>query len=594
MRPATDGSGDRWLAAGGFALAFALTVVLALTPEARGYEPSIYGAYPWYFWALAVLAVVVGSVVVVRSARSGTNDWLFGLLLVLTVVGLLVFLPYFRGYVMFGRADVLSHVGFIRDIQQTGRVSPGNIYPNVHLLVLSLAYATGLDPGTMLMALAGVGSLFAVLSFVALVDTVFDRRRALLSVPFAVALVAAQSVPYVFSVLLVPFVLYLFVVERRARAVHVRAALGLALFGLVIYHPITVLFLLLVFVVYGVARVLHTRGVLASSESVTGPVGATPVSQLVVAVFAVWYLDFPKIVERFGTVFETLASPGGVGSSAATYSETVAQYSPALVDIARIAALRYGASGILLTLGGCYAVAVLVATLRSRANGTVFRSTFVGALGLFTGLSALFFVVDLLVGFGRPLVYAELFGALLAGPFVYFLAQRTGTRRAVYGLSYVAIAVLVATSTMGLYASPLTVGQNQQVTEAELEGSEWYIENRDMGNDLTEFGTETHRFRDAVFGRETYSGDQVVTSGTDRIPRHFGYTENDTLGASYEGDKYLVLTAAGRTFYGSVYPDYREFWKYERSDFERLERDPTVASVYDNGEYDIYRVNATG
>lgn len=42
---------------------------------------------------------------------------------------------------MFGRADVLSHVGFIRDIQKTGQISPGNIYPNFHLLVLSLSYA---------------------------------------------------------------------------------------------------------------------------------------------------------------------------------------------------------------------------------------------------------------------------------------------------------------------------------------------------------------------------------------------------------------------------------------------------------------------
>ncbi|WP_262176613.1 hypothetical protein [Haloarcula laminariae] len=590
----SDGAGDRWLAAGGFALLFALTAVLATTPEAAGYEPSIYGAYPWYFWALAVAALLVGNVVVVRSARSGTDDWRFGLLLVVAVVGVLVFLPYFRGYAMFGRADVLSHVGFLRDIQRTGRVSPGNIYPNSHLLVLSLAYATGLEPGTMLMSLAGIGSLFSVLSFVALVNAVFDRRRALLSVPFAAALVAAQSVPYVFSVLLVPFVLYLFVMERRTQAVGVRAALGLALFGLVIYHPITVLFLVLFLVVYGTARFLHARGVLASAEPVTGPVGATPVSQLVVAVFAVWYLDFPKIVKRFGIVFETLAAPGGSGSSAASYSETVAQYSPSMVDIGRIAALRYGESAILLTLGGCYALAVLVATLRSRTSGTVFRSTFVGSLGLFTALSALFFLVDLLVGFGRPLVYAELFGAVLAGSFVYFLAERTGTRTAVYGLLYVTVAVLVATSTMGLYISPLTVGQNQQVTEAELSGSGWYIENRDAGDGLAEFGTETHRFRDAIYGRETYADGQVVTSGTDRIPRHFGYTGNDTLGASYGSDKYLVLTAAGRTFYGSVYPDYREFWKYEQSDFDRLERDPTVSSVYDNGEYDVYRVNATG
>lgn len=588
-----DATDDRWLAAGGFALALACAVILATTPAATGYEPSIYEVYPWYFWALAGVALLVGNAVVVRSARRGTSDWWYGLLLVLTVVGLLVFLPYFRGYAMFGRADVLSHVGFLRDIQRTGRVSAGNIYPNFHLLVLTLAYATGVESPTVLMGIAGIGSLFSIVSFVALVSAVFDRRRALLAVPFAIAFVAVQSVPYVFSILLVPFVLYLFVMERRTRATHVRAALGVSLFALVIYHPITTLFLLLVFGVYGVARALHTRDVLASTERVTGPVGALPFSQLVVTVFAVWYLDFPKIVARITTVFRTLADPSGGGSSAATYGSTVAQYSPSLVDVVRIGALRYGPSAILLTLGGCYALAVVVAAVRARTSGTVFRSTFVGALGLFTALSVLFFVVDLIVGFGRPLVYAELFGALLAGASVYALAEHTESRAGVSGLLYVAVALVLVTTTMGLYTSPMTVGQNQQVTGAEIQGSGWYIEHRDSGDALTEFGVETHRFRDAIYGRETYDDDQVVASDTDRIPSHFGYAENDTLGASYDRDKYLVLTAAGRGFYESVYPDYREFWRYEQSDFERLPRDPTVSSVYDNGEYDVYRVNGT-
>lgn len=587
------GTDDRWLAAAGFALVLVLTVILALTPRANGYEISIYDAYPWYVWVLAGLALLVGNAVVVRSAAAETTDWWYGLLLVLTVVGLVVFLPYFRGYVMFGRADVLSHVGFIRDIQQTGQVGQENIYPSFHLLVLSLAYATGVEAPTMLMAIAGVGSLFSTVAFVALVSAVFDRQRALLSVPFATVLVAVQSVPYVFSILLVPFVLLLFVMERRSGALHVRAALAVALFSLVIYHPLTALFLVLIFGVYGAARLLHERAVLPGADRVTGPVGTMPLSQLVVAVFAVWYLDFAKIVERFGIAIGNLAAPGG-GSAAQSYSSTVAQYTPALGDIVRIAALRYGQSAILLTLGGLSALAFVVAALFYRERSTVVHTAFVGSLGLFTALSALFFVVDLLVGFGRPLVYAELFGALLAGSVFYLLAQRLASRSVAHAMLYVTVAVLLATSLLGLYASPLTVGQNQQVTQSELSGTEWYLEHRDPQDDLTEFGIDTYRYRDAIYGRYTYDDDKVVTSDTDRIPRHFGYASNDTLGASYEGDKYMVLTQTGRVFYERLYPGYTEFWKYEEADFERLPRDRTVSAVYDNGEYDVYRVNATG
>jgi hypothetical protein len=594
MFESSERTDDRWLAAGGFALVLVLTVILALTPEANGYEMSIYDAYPWYFWLLAGLAMLVGTVVIVRSASAETTDWVYGLLLVLTVVGLLLFLPYFRGYTMFGRADVLSHVGFIRDIQATESVGQENIYPNFHLLVLSLAYTTGVEAQTILMSITGIGSLFSILAFVALVSSVFDRQRALLSVPFSTVLIAGQSAPYVFSIMLVPFVLFLFVKERRTRALHVRAALAVSLFALVIYHPITTLFLVLILTVYGVARTLYERGVLTNRDRVTAPVGTMPLTQLVVAVFSVWYLDFAKILERFGIVFQNLSAPGGDGSSVATYSSTVSQYTPALVDIVRIAALRYGQSAILLAVGGLYSLVFLAAALRDRATGTVFQSTFVGALGLFTALSGVFFVFDLIVSFGRPLVYAELFAALLAGSFFYALAERTGSRRTVHVVLYVTVALVLATSTMGLYTSPSTIGQNQQVTDAELEGTEWYLEHREDGPDLTEFGIETYRYRDAVFGRYTYEDDKVVTSDTDRIPRHFGYTGNETLGASYDRDKYMVITKTGRNFYESIYPDYREFWKYEEQDFERLPRDRTVSAVYDNGEYDVYRVNATG
>ena len=583
----------RCLAAVGFGLVLVLTVILFQTPDATTYEISIYDAYPWYFWAIACVALFLGNVVIVRSAAEGTNDWMYGLLLVGTVVGVLVFLPYFRGYAVFGRADVLSHVGYIRDIQETGGIGQRNIYPNFHLLVLSLAYVVGVEPSTVIMGIAGIGSLFSIVSFLALVTTVFDRRRALLSLPFATVLVAVQSVPYVFSTLLVPFVLYLFVKERRTRALHVRAALATTLFAVVIYHPITTLFLLLIFGVYGVAQLLQDRNLLGADEGSAGSsVGAMPLSQLVVAVFAVWYLDFTAIVERFGIVLTNLATPGGGGSPASTYSSTVSEYTPALVDLVRIALVRYGQSAILLTVGGLATLFFAGSVIWRRSGWDVSRASFVGLFTLFTGLSALFFLVDLVVGFGRPLLYAELFGALLAGSLCYTLSNGTESRRTLHTALYVTLALLVAFSTFGLYASPYSVDENQQVTQAELEGSEWYVEHRSRFVRLSEFGIDVHRYRDAIYGRESYGKRRVVTSDTATIPPHFGYTERDTLGAGYERDRYMVLTRAGRIFYENLYPDYRQFWKYEQSDFQRLPRDQSVAQVYDNGEYDVYRVDA--
>jgi len=584
-----------WVAAGGYGLLLALTVVLWRTPAASVYEISIYDAYPWYFWLLACLTIIVGVVVIVRSAASGTLDWVYGLGLLLSVVTLILLLPYFRGYVTFGRADVVTHIGFIRDIQRTAAVSQGNIYPNFHLLVLTLSYATGLSPATTIMSGGAIGSLFGIGSFFALVTELFDRRKALFTVPFAIVMVAPQSVPYLFSTLLLPFVLYLLVKQWKTRAVHVRGILAVALFALVIYHPITTLFVVFIFGIYGVARLTHRYRVFeTATDRDQDPMGALPAAQLLISVFAVWYLDFAKIAERFAIVIENLTSPGGGGSPVAQYRSTVSQYTPALVDVVRILLVRYGQSAVLLSLGGLYSLVFLYTAVRERRPTDVFQSTFVSAFVVFFGLSVLFFFVDLIVGFGRPLLYAELFGALLAGSVFSSLLRYTDHRSLVHGLLYTSVALLVVCSVFGLYTSPYSIGENQQVTRAELEGTEWFLENRDTQDDLAEFGIDTYRFRDAVYGRETFSEDKVVSSDTAAIPRHFSYETNATLGSSYERDTYVVVTRAGRIFYEKIYPGYRQFWKFEPADFQRLSRDRTVSLVYDNGGYTVYRANATG
>ncbi len=595
MNSVSDGVETRWIAVVGFALLLVLTVILFLTPEANAYEISIYGAYPWYFWAIAAAGLVIGNVVIIRSAAEGTSDWRYGLLLVLAVVALLVFLPSFRGYASFGRADVLSHIGFIRDIQNTGSIGDQNIYPNFHLLTLTLSHATGVDLPQIIMLMAGIGSLFSILSFTALAFTVFDRQRALLSLPFVMVLLTVQSVPYVFSTFLVPFVLYIFVLERRKHAYHLRVALVLCVLSLVIYHPITSLFVLLIFGVYEVARLLNRRELLGTDVGGgADPVGTVPLSQLLVSVFMLWYLTFDKIASRFVTVLRNVTSIGETGSPVATYSSTVSQYTPALVDLLRILFVRYGQAVIVLTIGCLSTVVFGVAASRRRLSSDVIRTMFVGAFVLFTGFSVLFFLADLLVGFERPLLYAQFFGALLAGVFLSKIVRRVGFRPSLNTAVYLIVAALVISSISGLYMSPLSISENQQVTEMELDGSKWYFESRSDEVDLAEFGIDTYRFRDALYGRYSFEDDQMITSNTDPVPAHFNYTEYDSLGASYDEDTYMILPTVGRIYYENLYPGYREFWNFNSSDFQRLNRDRSVSRVYTNGDYTVHRVDATG
>jgi len=190
-------------------------------------------------------------------------------------------------------------------------------------------------------------------------------------------------------------------------------------------------------------------------------------------------------------------------------------------------------------------------------------------------------------------VFAKLFGGLLAGAFFHELLETSTWRRVGRAALYVTVAVLVVINTFGLYSSPYVIDNNPQVTKTELSGGEWYLEHRDPDHTLAEVGIAVYRLRDALYGRNTYPADKNVPGNRPPVPDRFNYTIHDTVGTSYEEDRYLVITEFGRIFYPETYPEYRQFWGFTPSDFDRLERDQTVDHVYDGGGYDTYRINGT-
>jgi len=588
---------SRSLAGVGFGAVIIAAGIALLTPPADGYEMSIYAAFPWYFWALLIASVLVGQLIVLRAgltADKDGSDWWFGVLLVLLSNALLLFLPYARGYPYFERADVLTHLGHIRTIQTTGMIGPENIYPNIHQLVLALAYATGLKPIRVINAVSGVVSLFSILASVALVAAVYDRRRALFSIPFVSVLIGGTAhmnpSPFAQSMLLLPFVLYLFVREQQTHALTIRIALVLSLVALIFYHPLTTLFAVVFFTVYGIAQTAVVRDLLLDPDDdaseLTGPATA---SRLVLGTFVAWYYNFSGMLIRAESVLNTLFGSEGGESTLDAYSSTVSQTSPAAVDLLRILLLEYGTAIVILGVSGFHLAKALGDRLWNRVSMTVFEFSFSVTAMAFSSIAVVFLVFDLIVGFGRPLMAAQYFGILVMGSFFFDLYRQSGESRNVVRVVAVVLAILVVFSAFGVYHSPLTIQINQQVTEAELDGAEWYLTQTDQDLPHAEYGIDLYRFEDAMLG---FQADNV-TKDPDPPPDHFGYADGETLGAMYNESHYLVITPAGRQFYPEIWPDYRQYWQYTPQDFERLETDPTVSKVYINGGFETYTVEGT-
>lgn len=574
---------------GALSLLLAVVVVLVV-PPADNYEMSLYNSYPVLLWLFVVAALVFGSVAILASARMpGDRAWAFGLAVLLVTNLLLLMMPYIRGYLMYGRADSLTHLGFVRDIATSGGIA-GNIYPPMHVLTLALAEATGSEPSTVAMfvpvVFSGVyfGAMFYLLVYL------FDsRQQVLFGAPFVALPVLRYAHvgfrPFDLSVMLLPLALYAFVKSQRHPTAPVRLTFVVTLVGLLLYHPLTAFFTVGVFLIYLAAR--HAPRITRRHASPTN------LFSLSAAVFLVWYSNFSGIILRFDRVYSTVLGPVEGEAPLDSFSDTATEAAPELIDVARVITFKYGVEALLFGLGALFVCFALLLVVRDDRLIDTYTFTFVGVLGLFGLGGGAFLVMDLIVPPERAFQIAKVAAVVLAGQLFYLLWEHTGQSRPQQGIRtgfwavvVVALLVLATLSVFTVHKSPLTSAKNQQVTEMEVEGTEWLTEYGDEatgGN--SEFGLSYFRFYEWQQG--TVSAKPFWGTAP---PPHFNYTERDSLGESYPSEQYLTVTRLGRVLYPQAFPKYPENWRYTPAEFARLEKDNTVQRVYDNGDYTQYLI----
>lgn len=593
--------GTKVLATAGTLLLVSAVGILHQVPPASGYEISIYRAYPWYFWTAIGGALLSGQLVLLWSAFYGHDDdrdWVFGVGLMVVSDLVLFLLPYLRGYPIYGRADVLTHVGIARDVYDIGITR--NIYSPMHVLLQATASATGLDPMTLIYGLSIVFSILFIGSMYFLIDHLFERRATVLvalSLVFLPIMGHTHVIPtpWELSILLTPFVLFLLLKAQRTQATAVRALLLLSIVGIVVFHPLMAAFIAIAFGLHlAIVRRVRFKPYKRTSNYV-----ASITFALAIVVFGAWYTKFAGIIVRFRIVGQNLLA-GSEETELEARTETIERTSPELVDLFEPIVFRYGTTALLFGLATLFLAYVTYRWWRNGERPSPFVLLFGCCVPVFAVLGALFLTNNLIAGFDRPVNAGKVFALVLSGP-IWYIGWRAidGSARQIALAVVLCLTMLtiVYLSVFGLFFSPNTASVNQQVTEMELDGMEWTFENRNDEQLVEEFGLYQYRFYHLEHGYNLQNGSSqappTIRRTETRPPDHFNYTERRTLGQSYEDDRYLVLTRLGRIRYPNTYPDYKRYWRYTPEDFERVEEDPTVMRIYDNGEFDLYKIHAT-
>lgn len=160
----------------------------------------------------------MGQIILVKSAISMDKNsmWGFGLLAILLANAILLFMPQIRGYVIFGREDVLTQIGWIKDILESGNIG-SNLYPANHILLATISLISNINITTLTKLIPPIYSYFFIVSCYLLAKQFFAERKeilitlAFISIPlFGVCQLVYLFTPFAMGFALLPFIIYLF------------------------------------------------------------------------------------------------------------------------------------------------------------------------------------------------------------------------------------------------------------------------------------------------------------------------------------------------------------------------------------------------
>jgi hypothetical protein len=617
--------------------------IVAFTPPASGWESSLYNAFPISVWALLSLALICGIMVLIREALTSQQSrwWIAGLLLVISVNSIFLSLPVFRGYATYGRADTLTHIGWIEDILNTGHAADSDFYPVTHILGASLAQVTDLSTGAVVTVLSVLFSCLYVSGMYLLGRAITRSPRgglllAALASPFLFSLYHVHPHPTILSLFVLPVAFYLYHMASTQKTHRWRYVLLLVLVLVIIalFHPVTAAFTVLAFLVFALSPFLFRLLRLeteTSSAARWSSVGASIalIGVLVTAVsFGSWYYAAGTIEKQVEKVSSSISNEFGGGAADAVLDgaeepdESTVVPKSAIVqtrldqlsladltipELLQIGVSRYGTL-LLYLAAALLAGAFLVyrAVRRGRPPDIVAVAYGIQFLLLLTISAVALFTYAPDGNEIRMMKMPLFFGTVFLGLVIWDQAVGRGSvvgqsrcrgilsRRGVKMLPMllaVGIAAAWIMSLNSVYGEHRNASYNMQVAHAETAAVEWLgAPTAEKSRAAGRRPSQIRQLVQAVYGVEACS-QGYRRSHCVELPTHFGYEEFDTVAEALDSSRrahYLVLLPPDLIVPLERRTPGLPLWTAE--DIAKLDSDKTANRVYTNGDVQIWKV----
>lgn len=576
-----------------FMLLSALYIILA-TPPADSYEFSIYIPYPSYFWLLIIVSIFFSQICVILSILNDAlrKYWILGFLAEVVAICLVLFLPIIRGYFIYGIGDVLTHIGYMRDIENLGIID-GNHYPGFHLLGFFMHEFTGLSYGAITMMVPAIFSLIYILYWFILGKKLMQGRMAIAVLVVIAALpmvVKGLFTPNSLANLLVPLVLFLMVASlRRSNKYEICLILILLGVSMVFFHPLATLMLMLIFLIAHLYNyILNMHSLLKKAPSKSHLLKITTIMGMIFLTWSTYLAYFIGIAEPLVT---SLLGDETTESEFMTKSQILEFVD---VDVIYLVKLGLHYYGVEVVLGLLVFICVLCLSYLYIKEGEPIYSHHsllfsIICFMIFSMLGITLFFTVHAFNWERIYKFAIIFSLIVVSSTFVIMHTRIqssdGVKKVIFYSSIaIILMLLIYFSIFNFHLSPLMKKAHQQVPAGDYAGMYTFFEHRDSSIPILEHGTTQYRYHHSIYGRKSPNVKYM-----DNLPLdHFGYDKSHSFGINYGEKHYFLLSELGRGFYQNMYPEFPDKWRFINQDFQMLELDASVIRIYSNDHLEIY------
>lgn len=574
-----------------------ILIILISTAPADKYEMSIYDAYPNYFWYLLMFSIFFGMITIIKcflkNDYSIDNKFLFtGYFSIAMANAILLLMPLIRGYTIFGRADVLAHIGFIKDILHSGHLG-SNYYPSIHIIAADLSLISTIDIPLQIALIPALFWTFAIVSFYLLFNRISrDRLESFLMLaPVLIPIIGIVPpgygfFPFFLSFCTLPLLLHLFFKSRLSqKRIEFTFLILIFIIFNVFLHPLTLILIVLILLGMEFSLKMVTRFKLLNVSKIEHSYTLILISSIILLMWN--YSIYLFISENLRQIWFFLVG-NDTDSQYTIISNMTSSYNVSPVDLIKLIINLYGQTIFIILISTFCLLYIYKKNIRSYY---LFISISEFLLAMITSFIVFLFLYS--ISFNRIYIASIPFSLILIGFVSYNILKAKDSNKLARNLILsLLILVLILTlyfSVFNLYPYPTIKKINQQVSRGELAGMETFFNSRNESLLILSLGITQLEFHNAIFGRMANRKD--ILFGRETSPAdHFGYMNYTSFSHVYKTSRYFILTTPGKDFYRFIFPEYKEFWRYTEDDFDRLNDDSGVDLIYSNGDLTTYLI----